>query len=134
MLIGKISNPIQQVRPKNIVRHVAKGATEKETLKRCGKCHDTLYCSRACRKEHWQHHKRTCGQKHMNTLQFFLHTKTEKEVYKILFECYKMRQKADHDFAGNFERDSLYGGAPSSQGPFIRFLKKAEKKKELLPA
>ena len=31
---------------------------------RCSRCHQTLYCSRACQKHHWLHHKSKCVQHH----------------------------------------------------------------------
>lgn len=31
------------------------------TLKRCAKCQDALYCSRACQKNDWKQHKRLCS-------------------------------------------------------------------------
>ncbi|KAJ9604573.1 hypothetical protein H2200_010686 [Cladophialophora chaetospira] len=111
-----------------------KEATEKESLKRCGKCHETQYCSRECQKDDWKMHKRTCGKEPTNPFKDFLHTQPEQKVYELLIDCYRMQQEDDYVFSGDVDMDSLYGGAPDSRSPFRRFLKQAEKRKGLLLA
>uniref|UniRef100_A0A8D0CNV1 MYND-type domain-containing protein n=1 Tax=Sander lucioperca TaxID=283035 RepID=A0A8D0CNV1_SANLU len=31
-----------------------------ENLKKCSSCKETLYCSKACQKQHWTKHKEKC--------------------------------------------------------------------------
>ncbi len=124
-------------------------ATEGKPLKRCGKCHETQYCSRECQKDDWSYHKIVCGKKLEDLLKDseesdfddsydpfkdYHPTKPEMEVYTLLIDCFRMRQDDEYAASGDAEMDGIYGGAPDSYGPFIRFLEQALERKGLLPS
>ena len=45
-------------------------------------------------------HRKTCGKEPANPFKEFLHTQPEQEVYKLLIDCYRMRQEDDYVFSG----------------------------------
>ncbi|KAF9134110.1 hypothetical protein BGX30_012043 [Mortierella sp. GBA39] len=63
----------------------------------------------------------------------WLHDRPEEDVYKLLIDCFRMRQHDDFTMEGLKEKDGLYGGANHSQAGFKRFLVKAEARQDLLP-
>ena len=110
-----------------------KEATEDVPLKRCGKCHTTQYCSRECQKASWPIHKTFCGKGFDDLSKDWLHKVPVPEAYMLLIDCYRLRMEDDYVFSGDCDMDSIYGGAPNGYTGFRRFLKKAEKRKGLLP-
>ncbi|OAQ35314.1 putative MYND domain protein [Linnemannia elongata AG-77] len=63
----------------------------------------------------------------------WLHDRPEEDVYKLLIDCFRMRQHDDFTVEGLKDKDGLYGGANHSQAGFKRFLVKAEARQDLLP-
>ncbi|KAG0066460.1 hypothetical protein BGZ89_007251 [Linnemannia elongata] len=52
----------------------------------------------------------------------WLHDRPEEDVYKLLIDCFRMRQHDDFTVEGLKDKDGLYGGANHSQAGFKRFL------------
>lgn len=69
---------------------------------------------------------------HLNS-KTWLHDRPEEDVYKLLIDCFRMRQHDDFTTEGLKDKDGLYGGASHSQAGFKRFLVKAEARQDLLP-
>ncbi|KAF9143195.1 hypothetical protein BG015_000512 [Linnemannia schmuckeri] len=69
---------------------------------------------------------------HLNN-RTWLHDRPEEDVYKLLIDCFRMRQHDDFTMEGLKDKDGLYGGASHSQAGFKRFLVKAEARMDLLP-
>lgn len=63
----------------------------------------------------------------------WLHDRPEEDVYKLLIDCFRMRQHDDFTMEGVKDKDGLYSGASHSQAGFKRFLVKAEARQDLLP-
>ncbi|KAF9086080.1 hypothetical protein BGX23_009152 [Mortierella sp. AD031] len=63
----------------------------------------------------------------------WLHNRPEEDVYKLLIDCFRMRQHDNFTVEGLKDKDSLYGGASNSQAGFKRFLVLAESRTDLLP-
>ncbi|KAK3817920.1 MAG: putative MYND domain protein [Linnemannia elongata] len=63
----------------------------------------------------------------------WLHDRPEEDVYKLLIDCFRMRQHDDFTTEGLKDKDGLYGGASHSHAGFKRFLVKAEARQDLLP-
>lgn len=63
----------------------------------------------------------------------WLHDRPEEDVYKLLIDCFRMRQHDDFTMEGLKDKDGLYSGASHSQAGFKRFLVKAEARQDLLP-
>ncbi|KAG0283677.1 hypothetical protein BGZ96_011939 [Linnemannia gamsii] len=63
----------------------------------------------------------------------WLHDRPEEDVYKLLIDCFRMRQHDDFAMEGLKDKDGLYSGAGHSQAGFKRFLVKAEARQDLLP-
>lgn len=64
----------------------------------------------------------------------YLHGRPEQDVFKLLIDCYRMRQEDDYKLEGDVDADGLYGGARDSSKPFSRFLDLASSRPNLLPA
>jgi mitochondrial splicing suppressor protein 51 len=64
----------------------------------------------------------------------WLHRRSEKDVFRLLIDAYRMRVEDDYTMAGDVDADSLYGGAPDGRAGFRRFVRLASKKMGLLPA
>lgn len=62
----------------------------------------------------------------------YLHDRPEKDVHKLLIDCYRMKLDDDYTFDGDVAEDSLYGGAAPTKG-FKRFLRQAERRAGVLP-
>ncbi|RDA82768.1 hypothetical protein CP532_0403 [Ophiocordyceps camponoti-leonardi (nom. inval.)] len=133
------------------------------TLKQCGKCRSTSYCSTECQKADWKDHKRTCGKSSSNTspssaasttlsppkgldegvaLPFtrldnhtWLHDRSEKDVYRLLVDVYRLRVEDIYRLEGETMEDSLYEGeGVDLRRGFRRFLGLAERSADkLLP-
>ncbi|EAW17131.1 zinc finger MYND domain-containing protein [Aspergillus fischeri NRRL 181] len=64
----------------------------------------------------------------------WLHDRTEKDTYKLLIDTYRLRLDDDYTFTGDIHADSIYGGATDGgRAGFRRFLKRVERKPDLLP-
>ena len=63
----------------------------------------------------------------------WLHDRSEKDVFKLLIDSYRMRMDDLYQFQEP-EADSLYSGAPNGQKGFRRFLRLVEAKPNLLPS
>ncbi|RDA94293.1 hypothetical protein CP533_0550 [Ophiocordyceps camponoti-saundersi (nom. inval.)] len=120
------------------------------TLKKCGKCQETWYCSTECQKKDWKDHKKTCGggggNKTSSTASPTLSPPkgldkgidkpfTKLDNHTWLHE--RLRVEDMYKLEGDVSDDTLYGGA---QGvallrDFRRFLAKVERcPQKLLPA
>lgn len=64
----------------------------------------------------------------------WLHSRPEKDVYKLLIDAYRLRMEDQYNFEGDADMDSVYGGAPDSRDGFRRFLRVAESRRGLLPS
>ncbi|KAF9580542.1 hypothetical protein BGW38_002756 [Lunasporangiospora selenospora] len=64
----------------------------------------------------------------------WLHDRSEKDVFQLLVDCFRLKLEDDYKFEGDVPVDSLYSGnCADSRIPFRAFLKKAEKRDGLLP-
>lgn len=64
----------------------------------------------------------------------WLHDRPEKDVYKLLIDCYRLRMEDDYTFAGEVDEEIIYGGAANNGRGFQRFLSLARSKRGLLPS
>jgi splicing suppressor protein 51 len=130
-------------------------------LKVCSKCKSAHYCSRDCQKTDWKQHKKNCAQAvpeaqsasnntsssnitqaldfkmdkpfHQLHAKKWLYGRPEKDVYKLLIDTYRLRMEDKYKFEGDVDADSIYSGVSSGVPGFRRFLRLAERKRELLP-
>ena len=127
--------------------------------KKCARC-KTSYCSRECQKADWKQHKKICATianatdsapsarptNRTNALKVtvtdpfqklvdntWLHNRPKEDVFKLLIDVYRLRMDDQYTFEGECDRDCIYGGAPNSERGFRRFLRRVERKQELLP-
>ncbi|KAH0364697.1 SET domain-containing protein, partial [Aureobasidium melanogenum] len=63
----------------------------------------------------------------------WLHDRPDSDVYKLLIDCFRLRQEDEYSFKGDVDYDSIYAGGPHSKAPFLRFLNQAEAAKDVLP-
>lgn len=137
-----------------------KSPPEVPNLKRCAKCWNTSYCSRDCQKADWKTHKKTCRTqasgsaasaqpvkmsppkgvdapvaKPFTRLEAgtWLHDRSEKDVYRLLIDAYRLRMEDTYKFDGEADEDSIYGGAANGLRGFRSFLDKVARKSNLLP-
>ena len=64
----------------------------------------------------------------------YLHDRPEKDLFKHLIDCYRLRMDDDSKFSSSVDRDSLYGRSPDSIAGFQRFLRTAGTREGLLPS
>ncbi|KAF9773382.1 hypothetical protein IL306_008821 [Fusarium sp. DS 682] len=64
----------------------------------------------------------------------YLHTRPEKDVYRLLIDTYRLRIDDMYNLEGQADGDSLYGGAPNGLRGFQRFLRQASARSGLLPS
>lgn len=65
----------------------------------------------------------------------WLHDRSEKDVYRLLIDAYRMRAEDLYNMQGDVDEDSVYDGSPDSSEAFIRFLDDAEEAgKGILPS
>ncbi|KAG0208394.1 hypothetical protein BGX28_000612, partial [Mortierella sp. GBA30] len=64
----------------------------------------------------------------------WLHGRSERDVYMLLIDCYRLKLEDDYKFEGDADIDSIYGGCANSSVGFMRFLRLAEKRQGLLPS
>ncbi|PHH63855.1 hypothetical protein CDD81_5412 [Ophiocordyceps australis] len=132
-------------------------------LKKCAKCWTALYCSRDCQKADWKAHKKVCGKQtdaktssqdgsataslsppkgldHGVACPFtrldngtWLHDRSERDVYRVLIDVYRLRVADIYKFEGYAEEDSIYDGAANEVRGFKRLLEKVESCPGLLP-
>ncbi|KAF9931058.1 hypothetical protein FBU30_010887 [Linnemannia zychae] len=67
------------------------------------------------------------------TKKTWLHDRPEEDVYKLLIDCFRLRQHDNFTIEKQYDKDSVYGGASHSQAGFKRFLVLAESRTDLLP-
>ena len=126
-------------------------------LKRCGKCSKTPYCSRDCQKADWKVHKNCPKQANGASLSpagaasdsngspskgrkggvakpftrldngTWLHGRSEKDVFQLLIDAYRLRMDDMHKMEGRADADSLYGGAKDGSQGFKGFLDRVER-------
>ncbi|KAJ0383515.1 hypothetical protein COL922a_010332 [Colletotrichum nupharicola] len=118
----------------------------------CDCCY-VKYCSKSCQNLHWKNHKKSCARTRtanpsepprptpsrgleapiMNAFtnlekRTFLHNRPEKDVYKILIDCYRLRMEDDAKIVGIMEPDSIYASRSSDgKAGFRRFLETASR-------
>ena len=134
-----------------------KTSTDKP-LKRCAKCQNQWYCSRDCQKLDWKSHKAYCSSSQQSNTQstpqattnfdampkvageffknicpdnYLHHFPSEKDVFRQLIDCYRMRVEDDYKFAGDTR--GLYNG-DDPLPDFQEFLDMAETRNGILPA
>ncbi|GKU17837.1 unnamed protein product [Fusarium langsethiae] len=139
---------------------VCKKGEPEVTLKRCAKCSSESYCSRECQKNDWKQHKQVCGKGSSASAQAtggsgsppkgldqpipdpftrldkgtYLHNRPEKDVYRLLIDCYRLRVEDVYNLEGEVMEDSLYSGAGDGLAGFEQFLDEMSTLKGLLPS
>lgn len=63
----------------------------------------------------------------------WLNNRSERDVYKLLIDSFRLREDDEYNFRGDISTDSVYDGGSNSVVPFKRFLRAAERQK-VLPA
>ncbi|KAF2006464.1 hypothetical protein P154DRAFT_217803 [Amniculicola lignicola CBS 123094] len=63
----------------------------------------------------------------------YLHDRPETDVYKLLIDCFRMRQEDDNNFENKQSPYSIYSGASDSVVAFRHFLDLASSRSNLLP-
>ncbi|EQL02299.1 hypothetical protein G6O67_007491 [Ophiocordyceps sinensis] len=113
-------------------------------LNKCAKCSTTPYCSKDCQKADWKVHKKICAKQAdaaANSSGPFtrlengtwLHDRSEKDVYGLLIDAYRLRAEDMYKIEGEADADSLYGGAADGLRGFKLFLERVERCPGLLP-
>ncbi|KAG0314407.1 hypothetical protein BGZ99_008155 [Dissophora globulifera] len=112
-------------------------------LKRCARCQTAQYCSRECQKDHWKTHKLICTKglsvkifKPFHKLhdKAWLHDRSERDTYKLLVDCYRLRMDDIYKFENKADANSIYGGATDGAAGFEQFLRLTESRRVLLPS
>ncbi|KAF1809741.1 hypothetical protein P152DRAFT_461129 [Eremomyces bilateralis CBS 781.70] len=130
--------------------------TTSGSLLTCSRCRSTKYCSKACQKADWKTHKRSCGPNgptntssssssgrrvkglqvaidkpfHALHSKTWLHNRPKEDTYRLLIDCFRLRQEDDYKFSGEFSMETEDG---ASGRPFRRFLAKAKSRNGVLP-
>ncbi|KIV99185.1 uncharacterized protein PV09_09138 [Verruconis gallopava] len=130
-------------------------------LLKCGKCRSIQYCSKECQKKDWKTaHKALCGllaqmrstrtsesatgasasgqrkiDKPFHKLNdgTWLHGRSEKDVFQLLVDSFRLRLEDEHTFRGTSKPGSIYTGSADSSSAFKRYLTKVGSRKNLLP-
>ncbi|KAF2119637.1 hypothetical protein BDV96DRAFT_486694 [Lophiotrema nucula] len=63
----------------------------------------------------------------------YLHNRSETDVYKLLIDCFRMRQADDFKFEGKRDPNSVYSGAADSLEGFRKFIRLAKSRNNVLP-
>ncbi|KAH0377206.1 hypothetical protein KCU92_g9361, partial [Aureobasidium melanogenum] len=148
--------------PRSQGLHCANCNKTGSAMKICSRCRQEWYCSADCQKARWSSHKAFCnghrastaGDKtkktspttkaknlsktverpfHKLQARTWLHDRPESDVYKLLIDCFRLRQEDEYSFNGDVDHDSIYGGGPNSKAPFVRFLNQAKAAEDILP-
>ncbi|KAF2033096.1 hypothetical protein EK21DRAFT_59221 [Setomelanomma holmii] len=61
----------------------------------------------------------------------YLHDRTEKDVYKLLIDSFRVREADEHNIESKTMPNSLYSGAASSIQPFRQYIAQASARKVL---
>lgn len=64
----------------------------------------------------------------------YLHGRPEQDVYKLLVDCFRMRQQDNDVLEGHTDPDSVYSGASTSMVPFRKFIDLTVSCSGLLPS
>ncbi|KAH7117899.1 hypothetical protein B0J11DRAFT_441922 [Dendryphion nanum] len=137
-----------------------KTGSEVPNLRVCAKCKVTLYCSRDCQKVDWKVHKKICAKQDNESASSnsssstpksdcldvsiakpftalenntYLHNRSDRDVFKLLVDSFRMRQADDFKFEQKKDPRSVYSGAASSIDGFRRFITLASSRRGLLP-
>ncbi|XP_044714428.1 uncharacterized protein HRG_12007 [Hirsutella rhossiliensis] len=63
----------------------------------------------------------------------WLHDRSERDVYGLLIDAYRLRVEDMYNIEGEADADSIYGGAANGLRGFKRFLERVERCPALLP-
>ena len=58
---GEVAEQMRQQEKSQSGNHCAHCSRREANLRRCGRCHKTLYCNEDCQKKDWKHHKKHCS-------------------------------------------------------------------------